>query len=41
MALARNENDTWIFTTFGMAGNDPPVDLSGMCGFVEQASSAD
>lgn len=36
MALVRNENGTWIFTAFGMAGNDPPVDLAGMCAFVEQ-----
>ncbi|MGB9226555.1 hypothetical protein [Mycobacterium sp.] len=31
--LARCENDTVFFTTFGMAGNDPPVDLPGMCSF--------
>jgi 2-polyprenyl-6-methoxyphenol hydroxylase-like FAD-dependent oxidoreductase len=41
MGLGRNENDTWIFTVFGMAGNDPPpVDLSGMCAFVEQFAPA-
>jgi 2-polyprenyl-6-methoxyphenol hydroxylase-like FAD-dependent oxidoreductase len=31
--LARCEDDTVFFTTFGMAGNDPPVDLPGMCSF--------
>ncbi|MGB9303930.1 MAG: hypothetical protein WCB92_09690 [Mycobacterium sp.] len=31
--LAKCENDTVFFTTFGMAGNDPPVDLPGMCAF--------
>jgi 2-polyprenyl-6-methoxyphenol hydroxylase-like FAD-dependent oxidoreductase len=31
--LARCEDDTVFFTVFGMAGNDPPVDLPGMCAF--------
>jgi 2-polyprenyl-6-methoxyphenol hydroxylase-like FAD-dependent oxidoreductase len=31
--LARCEDDTVFFTAFGMAGNDPPVDLPGMCSF--------
>src|SRR5205085_6963165 len=35
MAIAKCENDTVFFTVFGMAGNDPPADLSGMCAFAE------
>jgi 2-polyprenyl-6-methoxyphenol hydroxylase-like FAD-dependent oxidoreductase len=35
MAFARCENDTAFFTVFGMAGNDPPVELSAMCAFAE------
>jgi 2-polyprenyl-6-methoxyphenol hydroxylase-like FAD-dependent oxidoreductase len=35
MALSKCENDTVFFTVFGMAGNDPPADLSGMCAFAE------
>ena len=35
MALARCEHNTSMFSAFGMAGNDPPVELSGMCAFVE------
>ena len=40
MAIARCENDTVFFTVFGMAGNDPPVELSAMCGFVEEFTPA-
>jgi 2-polyprenyl-6-methoxyphenol hydroxylase-like FAD-dependent oxidoreductase len=35
MAIAKCENDTAFFTVFGMAGNDPPVELSAMCAFAE------
>jgi 2-polyprenyl-6-methoxyphenol hydroxylase-like FAD-dependent oxidoreductase len=35
MAFARCEDDTAFVTVFGMAGNDPPVDLSAMCAFAE------
>jgi 2-polyprenyl-6-methoxyphenol hydroxylase-like FAD-dependent oxidoreductase len=35
VALSKCENDTVFFTVFGMAGNDPPTDLSGMCAFAE------
>jgi 2-polyprenyl-6-methoxyphenol hydroxylase-like FAD-dependent oxidoreductase len=35
MAIARCENDTVFFTVFGMAGNDPPAELSAMCAFAE------
>ncbi|ORV40114.1 FAD-dependent oxidoreductase [Mycobacterium conspicuum] len=31
--LVKCENDTAFFTAFGMVGNDPPVDLPGMCEF--------
>jgi 2-polyprenyl-6-methoxyphenol hydroxylase-like FAD-dependent oxidoreductase len=40
MGLAKNENDTWMFTVFGMAGISPPGDLSGMCTFVEDFAPA-
>jgi 2-polyprenyl-6-methoxyphenol hydroxylase-like FAD-dependent oxidoreductase len=33
MFLARNENDSWIFTVFGMLGHEPPRDLAGMLSF--------
>jgi hypothetical protein len=29
MLLVHSENDTWIFTVFGMAGREPPRDLAG------------
>jgi 2-polyprenyl-6-methoxyphenol hydroxylase-like FAD-dependent oxidoreductase len=28
------ENDTWVFTVMGIAGNEPPCDFAGMCEFV-------
>lgn len=34
MFLVGYENDTWIFTVFGMAGHEPPRDLAGMLSFV-------
>jgi 2-polyprenyl-6-methoxyphenol hydroxylase-like FAD-dependent oxidoreductase len=35
MFLAGYENDTWIFTVFGMVGYEPPRDLAGMLSFAE------
>ncbi len=35
MFLAGYENDTWIFTVFGMVGHEPPRDLAGMLSFVQ------
>jgi 2-polyprenyl-6-methoxyphenol hydroxylase-like FAD-dependent oxidoreductase len=40
MALTRCENDTVFFTVFGMADNDPPVQLSAMCAFAEEFTPA-
>lgn len=34
MALCGYEDDTWIFTAFGMAGSEPPRELSEMLRFV-------
>jgi len=36
MFLAGNENDTWIFTVFGMVGHEPPRDLAGMLAFAQE-----
>lgn len=36
MGLLACENDTWMFTASGTAGREPPSDLTGMIGFVEQ-----
>lgn len=33
MFLVHNEDDKWIFTVFGMAGQEPPRDLAGMTDF--------
>ncbi|MCW2547667.1 MAG: hydroxylase [Mycobacterium sp.] len=35
LVLFRNENNTWMFTVFGMAGLQPPTGLSAMLGFVQ------
>ncbi|MEU5844361.1 2-polyprenyl-6-methoxyphenol hydroxylase-like oxidoreductase [Rhodococcus sp. NPDC047139] len=35
MGLFAHENGTWLFTTAGMAGHEPPADLAGMITFVE------
>lgn len=32
--LVHNEDDRWIFTVFGMAGQQPPRDVAGMADFV-------
>jgi 2-polyprenyl-6-methoxyphenol hydroxylase-like FAD-dependent oxidoreductase len=36
MFLSGYENDTWMFTVFGMAGHQPPRDLAGMLSFAEE-----
>ncbi len=35
MFLSAYENDTWIFTVFGMVGHEPPRDLAGMLSFAQ------
>src|SRR5271166_3659235 len=35
MFLTGYENDTWMFTVFGMVGHQPPRDLAGMLSFAE------
>jgi 2-polyprenyl-6-methoxyphenol hydroxylase-like FAD-dependent oxidoreductase len=36
MFLTGYENDTWMFTVFGMAGHQPPRDLAGMLTFAQE-----
>jgi 2-polyprenyl-6-methoxyphenol hydroxylase-like FAD-dependent oxidoreductase len=36
MGLLGCEHDSWLFTTFGMAGHEAPRDRAGMCSFVEE-----
>jgi 2-polyprenyl-6-methoxyphenol hydroxylase-like FAD-dependent oxidoreductase len=36
MFLSGYEDNTWMFTVFGMAGNQPPRDLAGMLSFAEE-----
>ena len=36
MALFRNENDTWTFTTFAMGGREAPVQLTEMLASVQE-----
>jgi hypothetical protein len=36
MFLTGYENDTWMFTVFGMAGHQPPRDLVGMLSFAQE-----
>lgn len=38
MFLFGYENDTWIFTVFGMVGHEPPRDLEGMLAFAQDYS---
>jgi 2-polyprenyl-6-methoxyphenol hydroxylase-like FAD-dependent oxidoreductase len=40
MFLFGYENDTWIFTVFGMVGREPPRDLPGMLSFAEEYGPA-
>jgi 2-polyprenyl-6-methoxyphenol hydroxylase-like FAD-dependent oxidoreductase len=36
MFLSGYENNTWMFTVFGMVGHQPPRDLPGMLSFAEE-----
>ena len=36
MFLTGYENDTWMFTVFGMVGREPPRDLAGMLAFAQE-----
>jgi 2-polyprenyl-6-methoxyphenol hydroxylase-like FAD-dependent oxidoreductase len=36
MFLLGYENDSWIFTVFGMVGREPPRDLAGMLSFARE-----
>jgi 2-polyprenyl-6-methoxyphenol hydroxylase-like FAD-dependent oxidoreductase len=36
MFLSGYEDDTWMFTVFGMAGHQPPRDLAGMLSFAQE-----
>ena len=36
MFLLGYENDTWMFTVFGMVGHEPPGDLAGMLSFAQE-----
>jgi 2-polyprenyl-6-methoxyphenol hydroxylase-like FAD-dependent oxidoreductase len=40
MFLTGYENDTWIFTVFGMVGHEPPRDLAGMLAFAQEYAPA-
>jgi len=40
MFLFGYENDTWIFTVFGMVGREPPRDLAGMLSFAQDYAPA-
>jgi 2-polyprenyl-6-methoxyphenol hydroxylase-like FAD-dependent oxidoreductase len=40
MFLSAYEHDTWMFTVFGMAGHEPPRDLTGMLSFASQYAPA-
>jgi 2-polyprenyl-6-methoxyphenol hydroxylase-like FAD-dependent oxidoreductase len=40
MVLFRNENNTWMFTVFGMVHREPPADLAGMVTFIEDFAPA-
>ena len=40
MGMLSYENDTWIFTVFGMVGHEPPHDLAGMLSFAEEYAPA-
>jgi 2-polyprenyl-6-methoxyphenol hydroxylase-like FAD-dependent oxidoreductase len=40
MFLVHNENDTWIFTVFGMVGHEPPRDFAGMLSFAQEYAPA-
>jgi 2-polyprenyl-6-methoxyphenol hydroxylase-like FAD-dependent oxidoreductase len=40
LGILNSENDTWMFTVFGLAGHEPPPDLVAMCEYVEDYAPA-
>ncbi|WP_431523725.1 FAD-dependent oxidoreductase [Mycobacterium shigaense] len=40
LGMLRSENDTWMFTVYGIAGHRPHPDLISMCEFVEDCAPA-
>jgi 2-polyprenyl-6-methoxyphenol hydroxylase-like FAD-dependent oxidoreductase len=40
MVMLHCENDTWLITVIGVAGEEPPCDLPGMCEFIEDFAPA-
>jgi hypothetical protein len=40
MFLFGYENDTWMFTVFGMVGHEPPGDRAGMLSFAQDYAPA-
>jgi 2-polyprenyl-6-methoxyphenol hydroxylase-like FAD-dependent oxidoreductase len=40
LGLFHCENDTWLLTVIGVAGQEPACDLAGMCEFVEDFAPA-
>jgi 2-polyprenyl-6-methoxyphenol hydroxylase-like FAD-dependent oxidoreductase len=40
MFLLGYENDTWMFTVFGMVGHEPPGDFAGMLSFAQEYGPA-
>jgi 2-polyprenyl-6-methoxyphenol hydroxylase-like FAD-dependent oxidoreductase len=38
VGMVRAENDTWMFTVYGIAGLAPPTDLMSMCEFIEDCT---
>jgi 2-polyprenyl-6-methoxyphenol hydroxylase-like FAD-dependent oxidoreductase len=40
MFLFGYEHDTWVFTVFGMVGQEPPRELAGMLSFAEEYAPA-
>jgi hypothetical protein len=40
LGILHCENDTWMFTVFGIAGHEPPQGVTAMCEFVEDYAPA-
>jgi hypothetical protein len=40
LGILHSENDTWMFTVFGVAGHEPRPDLISMCEFVKDCAPA-
>jgi 2-polyprenyl-6-methoxyphenol hydroxylase-like FAD-dependent oxidoreductase len=40
LGILHCENDTWVFTVFGIGGHEPPQDVTAMCEFVEDYAPA-